>query len=96
MAIELEPKNTRKKKSADAVTLCVDNPHVYLSTAKIFLKEGKIEKARRWLEKALILEPRLGDAWAYLYLIDKEVLGQCIIKRPKSGRLWKMATENLN
>jgi pre-mRNA-processing factor 6 len=75
LAIELEPKNTRKKKSADAVTLCVDNPHVYLSTAKIFLKEGKIEKARRWLEKALILEPRLGDAWAYLYLIDKEVLG---------------------
>jgi hypothetical protein len=26
LAIELESKNTRKKKSADAVTMCVDHP----------------------------------------------------------------------
>lgn len=45
LAIELEPKNTRKKKSADAVNACVDDPYVYLSTAKIFWKEQKLEKA---------------------------------------------------
>lgn len=74
LAIELEPKNTRKKKSADAVTLCADNPYVYLSAAKVFLKEAKLEKSKKWLEKSLILEPRLGDAWAYLYIMNKEVL----------------------
>ena len=29
LSIELEPKTTRKKKSADAVTMCVDDPYVY-------------------------------------------------------------------
>jgi pre-mRNA-processing factor 6 len=48
--------------------VCVDDPHVYLATAKIFYKENKMEKFKRWVEKALLLNPRLGDAWAYLYL----------------------------
>jgi hypothetical protein len=30
--------------------------------------ENKMEKYKRWVEKALLLNPRLGDAWAYIYL----------------------------
>lgn len=78
------------------MTLCVDNPQVYLSTAKVFLREAKIEKAKRWLEKALYIEPRLGDAWAYLYLIEKEVLPHCVEKKPKLGYLWREAKQNNN
>lgn len=73
MAIELEPINTRKKKSADAVSICIDDPQIYLSTAKIFWKELKHEKCKKWLEKAILLNPRLGDAWAYLYLLMKSI-----------------------
>lgn len=40
----------------------------YLSTAKIFWKENKMEKFTRWIEKSILLNPRLGDAWAYLFL----------------------------
>ena len=40
----------------------------YLSTAKTFYMENKMEKYKRWVEKALLLNPRLGDAWAYIYL----------------------------
>jgi pre-mRNA-processing factor 6 len=50
LAIQLEPKTTRKKKSADAVTVCPNDPYVYLSTAKIFWRENKQSKMLRWIE----------------------------------------------
>ena len=59
LAIELEPVTTRKKKSGEAVEICVDDPQVYLSTSKIFWKEQKPVAAQlsRWrsdlLAKAL-------------------------------------------
>lgn len=46
MAIELEPKSTRKTKLVGALKQCENDPLVILSIGKIFWKEKKMEKAR--------------------------------------------------
>lgn len=48
MAVENEPKRTRKAKIVDAMKKGENNPYVVLSIAKIFWKEKKYEKARKW------------------------------------------------
>lgn len=44
-----------------------NDPHVVLSVAKLFWKEKKYEKARKWFERVIILNPDFGDGWAYFY-----------------------------
>lgn len=51
LAVENEPKRTRKAKIVDAMKKGENNPYVVLSIAKIFWKEKKIEKARKWFIK---------------------------------------------
>jgi pre-mRNA-processing factor 6 len=70
LAIELEPKATRKKRIVDALKQCPDDPYVNLSVAKLFWKERKIEKTRKWIEKTLLLNPDIGDSWVCMYLFE--------------------------
>jgi len=41
-----------------------------LELAKIYMSENKIKKATKWIKLALSVQPKLGDAWAYYYLIS--------------------------
>ena len=36
LAVDMEPRNTRLKKIAEAENACSDNPEIYVSAAKIF------------------------------------------------------------
>lgn len=67
LAVENEPKRTRKAKIVDAMKKGENNPYVVLSIAKIFWKEKKIEKARKWLERSLALDPNIGDTWTFYW-----------------------------
>lgn len=55
---------------AGALKKCDNDPHVIMSVARIFEKDRKIDKARKWFERAVALNPRLGDAWAYYYVFE--------------------------
>ena len=92
LAIELEPKATRKKKIVDALKSVPDDPYVNMAVAKLFWSERNKEKARKWAEKAVLLEPKLVDAWALLYLFTKakEVFDKCIEQAPNKGRIFKI------
>ena len=57
---------------ADAMKACSKDANVSLAGAKVFWKENKREKAKKWLEKAIELDKGLGDAWAYLYVFESE------------------------
>ena len=50
-----------------------NNPHTILSVAKIFWKEKKYGKARKWFERAIMLNSDLGDAWIYYYAFEEDV-----------------------
>jgi pre-mRNA-processing factor 6 len=67
LAVENEPKRTRKAKIVDAMKKGENNPYVVLSIAKIFWKEKKYEKARKWMERSLALDANIGDTWAYYW-----------------------------
>lgn len=51
--------------------------------ARLFEKDNKVLKARKWFERAVTLAPRLGDAWAYFYVFE---LRQQVINAKKSAK----------
>lgn len=107
LAIELEPRVTRKKKILDALKRVSDDPYINLAIAKTFWKEKKIEKASRWLQKSIMIDPSIGDTWACYYVFEsekpsnakklEEIVQKVNDNNPRKGRLWnqlKKYTEN--
>ena len=71
IAIEIEPHNTRKIKATAALKNFENsqNSEVSCSVAKVFWKENKAEKAKKWLEEALKHDESNGDLWAYYLML---------------------------
>ena len=72
MAIWAEQRPTRKARSADALRKAADDPLIICTVARLFWAERKIEKARQWFERAIKLNPDLGDIWAWWWKFEKE------------------------
>eukprot|EP00731_Ephydatia_muelleri_P010132 Em0005g718a len=96
-AIFLEPRPQRRTKSVDALKKCEHDPHVLLAVAKLFWSERKINKAREWFQRAVKIDPDLGDAWAFYYKFELEhgteaqqeaVLKNCVSAESHHGALW--------
>lgn len=96
-AIFLEPRPQRKTKSIDAVKVCEHDAHVLLAVSKLFWTDRKLQKARDWFNKAVKLEPDLGDSWAYYYKFELthgsveqqlDVKQRCIQAEPRHGEEW--------
>lgn len=97
-AILMEPRQQRKAKSVDAVRHCENDPYVICTVARLFHSDRKLEKARTWFNRAVTLNPDLGDAWAYWYKLElqhgteetrAEVLKRCGEANPRHGELWQ-------
>lgn len=98
------PKPSQKSKSVDALKKCDNDPFVVTAVARLFAADNKGPKARKWFERAVTLEPKLGDAWAYYYAYElkqlvtnnnnngndlaEDVLQKCILAEPNRGELW--------
>lgn len=63
----------------------------------MFWQDRLIDKARSWLNRAVQLDPMLGDAWAALFKFEvqhgDEAKQQDVVRRvtespPKYGELW--------
>jgi len=95
--ITTAPRVEQKSKSADAIKKCPDDPRVIAAVASLFASERKLEKARKWFERAVVLDPDVGDSWAKYYLFETEtgssgkkekIKERCIAAEPKHGELW--------
>lgn len=104
-AIFLEDPAQRKSRSVDALKRCQDDAHVVLAVAKMFWMDGKKNKARDWFNKAVKIDPDLGDAWAWYYKMEvlfgtepqqKEVELRCINADPRHGEHWQAASKNIS
>jgi len=98
------PKMEQKSKSADAIKKCPDDPHVICSIASLFAIERKKEKARKWFERSVVLNPNLGDSWAKYYAFElifgtkkdqDRVKERCMSSDPKHGEIWCSVTKDL-
>jgi pre-mRNA-processing factor 6 len=94
----------KKSKSATAIKRCPESPLVICAVASLFASERKADKARKWLERAVILDPDQGDSWARYYqfelqFVSKErqqsIKERCVKAEPKHGELWQSVRKDV-
>ncbi len=92
------PRVEQKSKSTVAIKRCPESPLVIAAVASLFASERKTEKARKWLERAVVLDPDIGDSWARYYAFELEfgtpeqqvaVKERCMKAEPKHGATWQ-------
>ena len=100
--ITTAPRVTQKNKSATAIKRNPESPLVIIAVASLFASDKKTAKARKWFERAVVLNPDLGDSWARYYAFEKQhgtadqqaaVKKRCISAEPKHGELWQATTK---
>jgi len=96
-AIAMEPRAQQKTKSSDALKACDNDPHVIFAVSRLFWRDRKEEKCRSWCNRAVTLDPDLGDAWGNYYAFElqhgtheqqAEVLRRCAAADPHHGEEW--------
>ena len=94
----LEQRTHRKQRILEAIQKADNDPILFVTAARIFWGERKLEKADSWFQKAAILDPDYGDTWAwwYKFLLQhgteekrEEVVSKCILNEPKHGEVWQ-------
>ena len=95
--ISTSPRAEQKSKSADAIKKCPEDPLVITAVASLFASERKVDKARKWFQRACVLNGDIGDVWARYYAFElefgndstrKTVKDRCIAAEPKHGEVW--------
>ncbi|CAI7993815.1 Pre-mRNA-processing factor 6 [Geodia barretti] len=103
-AIFMELRPQRKTKSVDALKKCEHDAHVLLAVAKLFWTERKISKGREWFQRAIKIDPDLGDTWAYFYKFEQQhgteaqqeaVRKRCNVAEPRHGEAWCAVSKDM-
>lgn len=96
--IRSAPKPQQKRRSMDALSKCGnDDPAVVLAVAQLFARDRKWANARKWFNRAVLLDGDIGDAWAHYYRFEllrgdsasqADVLTRFNDADPHHGELW--------
>ena len=93
----MAPRKERKPLALEAVKKVDNDAVLFVTVARIFWGERRLEKASTWFEKALVLDSDWGDGWAwYLKFLREhgtsekreEVIQKCEAVVPKHGETW--------
>jgi len=93
----LEARTQRKPLALEAIKKVDNDPVLFVSVARIFWGERRLDKAATWFEKAVLLDPDQGDSWAwYLKFLRmhgtsekrEDVVSKCVLSEPKHGEVW--------
>ena len=99
----LTQRTHRRPRTLEAIPKDDTHPDLFILAARIFHSERKLEKAISWYERALAVDPDMGDTWAFYYkfLLQHgkkakiaEVVGKCEANRPKHGEVWAAIVKN--
>ncbi|KAI9769524.1 MAG: hypothetical protein M1840_004001 [Geoglossum simile] len=63
----LEARTQRKPRSLEAIKKVDNDPILFVTVARIFWYERRLDKAANWFEKAILLDADLGDTWGWYY-----------------------------
>ncbi|KAL4998114.1 PRP1 splicing factor, N-terminal-domain-containing protein [Aspergillus recurvatus] len=94
----LEPRSQRKARSLEAIKKVDNDPILFVTVARIFWGERRLEKAMTWFEKAIVSNSDFGDAWAWYYKFllqhgtdekRADVISKCVLSEPKHGEIWQ-------
>ncbi|EHA55618.1 pre-mRNA-splicing factor prp1, variant [Pyricularia oryzae 70-15] len=94
----LEERTKRKPLSLEAIKQVETDPQLFVSVARIFWGERKLDRAQTWFEKALLLDGDVGDSWAWYYKFllqhgteekRADVVAKCVAVDPRHGEHWQ-------
>ncbi|KAI9850895.1 MAG: hypothetical protein M1838_004874 [Thelocarpon superellum] len=95
--LHFEPRTARKPRSLEAIKKVDSDPHLFVTVARVFWAERKLDKARAWFEKAILADADQGDAWAWLLKFlhmhgtpetIADAIAKCSLAEPKHGEIW--------
>lgn len=99
----LEPRTQRKPRSLEAIKKCENDPILFVTVARVFWGERRLEKAANWFEKAILLDSDLGDTWGWYlkFLLQHgtgekraDVVNKCVLSEPKYGEIWQAVSKD--
>ncbi|KAJ5297398.1 hypothetical protein PENANT_c005G07016 [Penicillium antarcticum] len=94
----LEPRAQRKARSLEAIKKVENDPILFITVARIFWGERRLDKAMTWFEKAIVADSDYGDGWAWYYKFlmqhgteekRSDVVSKCVSMEPKHGEIWQ-------
>ncbi|MCJ1341247.1 hypothetical protein MMC09_006543 [Bachmanniomyces sp. S44760] len=100
----LEPRTQRKSRSLEAIKKVDNDPVLFVTVARIFWGERRLEKAASWFEKAILLDKEVGDTWAWYYKFllqhgteekREDVIAKCVLSEPKYGQIWPRVAKDV-
>lgn len=86
-------RHNTKSRSGEALKHFGNSFEVVSAVARIFDREGKSDKAKKWMDRALALQPRYGDGWAYRYAWELKE-GQWTKKNSKESTSTSASTSS--
>ncbi|KAF1356454.1 pre-mRNA-splicing factor prp1 [Delphinella strobiligena] len=98
----LETRTQRKPRSLEAIKKVDNDPILFVTVARIFWGERRLDKAATWFQKAAVLDPDYGDTWAWWYKFllqhgteekQEEVISKCALNEPKHGETWQSVSK---
>lgn len=101
-AIGTDARPLRRGRSYQALQRCSEDAHVFAAVAKLFWLDRKAKKARSWFQRAVTVDPDLGDAWAFFYKFEveqgtpdtqKAVIKRCVEADPHHGEWWVLTAK---
>lgn len=101
--IELAPTATRKRVALDAIKAADTDAVAVCAVGRLFQQQKQYDKALRWFQRAVTLDPNLADAWIDLYDCQverleakeatqeelEEVERHFVAANPRYGRTWQ-------
>ncbi|KAK9809995.1 hypothetical protein WJX72_003070 [[Myrmecia] bisecta] len=102
-AVAMAPRPQRRSKSVDALKRCNDDPHIIAAVAQLFWNDRKVDKARNWFNRAVMLNPDVGDFWALFYKFEAQhgtpesaaqIVQRCTSAEPHHGERWQRVAKN--
>jgi pre-mRNA-processing factor 6 len=82
----LEPRSQRKARSLEAIKKVENDPILFITVARIFWGERRLEKAMTWFEKAIVADSDYGDGWAWYYKFLMQHGTE--VSKPRSVRIF--------
>ncbi|KAI9739030.1 MAG: hypothetical protein M1834_007242 [Cirrosporium novae-zelandiae] len=101
--MHLEPRTQRKPRSLEAIRKVENDSVLFVTVARIFWAERRLEKAASWFEKAILADADRGDTWAWYYKFllqhgteekKEDVINKCVVSEPKHGEVWQSVAKD--
>jgi pre-mRNA-processing factor 6 len=102
LAIDIEKLN-KHAVAAEALNKCERDDKVMISVARMYANDQLFDKARKWYENAIRINPTNGDILIHYYNLEKyldennseDILKRCREANPTSGFIWKTISKNI-